>query len=63
MRGGGGGVGVIAGFYGTFTDVFIEATVYSDYLKGGEEWISLTGLSTQNFGLRNHQKQSQRLKS
>ena len=62
---GGGGVDVIAVFYGTFTDVFIiEATVYSDYLKGGEEWISLTGFSsTQNFGLRSHQKQSQRLKS
>ena len=26
--------------------MFIEAIVYSDYLKGGEQWISLTGFSS-----------------
>ena len=27
----------------------IEATVHSDYLKGGEQWISLTCFSTLKF--------------
>ena len=29
----------------TSTDAFAEATEYSDYLKVGEQWISLTGFS------------------
>ena len=52
--------------YTYFTYLLIEPIPYSDYLKGGELWISLTDmllLNPEMFGLKSHQKLSRRLKS